>query len=145
VTPVIGPGTQRLQPIWVDDLARAVALALDRDNGSPLDRLIEAPEMPVELGGPDVIDWNGLWHRLKALLGARRPAVHLPVWLARAQASLLERLPNPPLTRDQITMMELGDNVVSRSEGMADLGLTNLVPLDEQLRRAVVETGTAPV
>ena len=57
VTPVVGAGTQRLQPIWVDDLARAVRLALETD------------QELVELGGPDVVDWNELWRRIKHALG----------------------------------------------------------------------------
>ena len=45
VTPVIGPGTQRIQPIWVDDLVRAVRLAVDGEGANG----------PVELGGPDAV------------------------------------------------------------------------------------------
>jgi uncharacterized protein YbjT (DUF2867 family) len=129
VTPVAGSGRQRLQPIWVGDLARGVRLALGAGDGI------------VELGGPDVVDWNELWRRIKAALGTRRPAVHLPVWLLRPQALLLELLPDPPLTRDQLTMLSLGDNIVSDGgAGQARLGLTDPIPLDEQLQRAVSAT-----
>jgi NADH dehydrogenase len=127
VTPVIGSGTQRLQPVWVDDLARAVHLSLERE-----------VDAPVEIGGPDVVDWNELWRRVKAALGTTRPAVHLPGWLLRPQALLLERLPTPPLTRDQLRMLAGPDNVVGDGgTGMRALGLADLVPLDEQLARAV--------
>ena len=126
VTPVIGRGTQRLQPIWVEDVARAAALALARDD-----------DVLVELGGPDVVDWNELWRRLKEVLDTRRPAVHLPAWLLRGPAAVLERLPGPLLTRDQLRMLELGDNVVSDGgAGMRDLGLREPLPLAEQLARA---------
>lgn len=127
ITPVIGSGTQRLQPIWADDLARAVTLAVNGEGNSL-----------VELGGPDIVDWNEFWTRLKAALGTRRPALHLPFWLMRSQAAILERLPNPPVTRDQLRMLQLGDNVVSDGgASMEALGLRDLVPLDEQLRRAL--------
>ena len=127
VTPVIGKGTQRIQPIWVDDLARAVAATLaDRRHGGTF-----------ELGGPDIVDWNELWRLLKEAQGARRPTLHLPTWLMRPQALLLERLPGALLTRDQLTMLSLGDNVVSDGgRSQTELGLGELVPLDEQLRRA---------
>ena len=126
-TPVPGPGTQRIQPIWVDDLARAVLLALDREES-----------LVVELGGPDVVTWNELWRRIARQLGRRRPLVHIPVPLLRPQAALLELLPDPPLTRDQLRMLELGDNVVSDGgAGMSRIGLDNLLPLDEQIRRAL--------
>jgi uncharacterized protein YbjT (DUF2867 family) len=127
ITPVIGSGRQRLQPIWADDLARAVVLAV-RSEGDLL----------VELGGPDVVDWNELWAQLKAALGTRRPAIHLPFWLMRPPALVLERLPSPPVTRDQLRMLQLGDNIVSDGgTGMAALGLHQLVPLEEQLRLAL--------
>ena len=127
VTPIIGKGTQRLQPIWADDLARAVTLAVRGDDN-----------ILVELGGPDVVDWNEFWSRLKAALGTRRPALHLPFWFMRPQAAILERLPSPPVTRDQLRMLQLGDNIVSDGgAGMEALGLRDLLPLDEQLRRAL--------
>jgi uncharacterized protein YbjT (DUF2867 family) len=127
VTPIIGAGTQRLQPIWVDDLAQAVTLAV-RPGAPPL----------VELGGPDVVDWNGLWKALKEALDTRRPSLHVPAWLMRPPALVLERLPDPPVTRDQLTMLRLGDNVVE-DDGASRraLGLDDLVPLREQLQRAV--------
>jgi uncharacterized protein YbjT (DUF2867 family) len=130
VTPVIGSGTQRLQPIWADDLARAVTLAVRSENS-----------ILVELGGPDVVDWNELWSRLKTALGTRRPALHLPFWLMRPPALALERLPHPPVTRDQLRMLQLGDNIVSDGGASMDaLGLHDLLPLDEQLRRAVARS-----
>jgi hypothetical protein len=48
---------------------------------------------------------------------------------------LTEKLPGAPVTRDQLTMLALGDNVVSDPAAVETFGL-ELVPLDEQLRRA---------
>lgn len=135
VTPVIGPGTQRVQPIWIDDVVRAVRLAVD---GS-------AANGPVELGGPDTVTWNELWGRMKTALGTRRPALNVPFWLARGPAALLERLPSPPLTRDQLRMLEGPDNVVADGgAGMQRLGLRDTVRLDEQLRRAASAQAQRP-
>jgi hypothetical protein len=53
----------------------------------------------------------------------------------RLQATLTERLPGAPVTRDQLTMLELGDNVVTDQSAVETFKLP-LVPLDEQLRRA---------
>jgi NADH dehydrogenase len=126
VTPVIGSGRQRIQPVWIDDVVRAVTLALRRED-----------DLLVEIGGPDVVDWVTLWARLKAALGTRRPAMHVPPWLLRGPAAALELLPDPPLTRDQLRMLGLGDNIVADGgAGMRDLGLEARVPLQEQLRRA---------
>ena len=128
VTPVIGPGTQRVQPIWVSDLVRAVALAVEADDTGA----------PVELGGPEAVTWSELWRRLKVALGTRRPTLHVPFWLARGPAALFERMPPALLTRDQLRMLEGPDNVVTDGgASMRRLGLGDRVPLDEQLRRAV--------
>ena len=69
------------------------------------------------------------------MLGTRRPSLHVPIGLMRMQAALTERLPGAPVTRDQLTMLELGDNVVT-DPGAAEVFGLPLVPLDEQLRRA---------
>ncbi len=126
VTPIVGPGTQRLQPIWVDDLAEYYVRALD---------LPEAAGRTFEIGGPDVVTWNEFWARLKRVLGARRPSLHVPFGVMRIQAALTERLPGAPVTRDQLTMLALGDNVVTNDDALTTFQLP-LVPLDEQLRRA---------
>jgi NADH dehydrogenase len=126
VTPIVGPGTQRLQPIWVEDVAAYFAEAI----GLPA-----AANRTFELGGPDAPDWNEFWARLKRMLGSRRPSIHVPVGLMRAQAALTENLPGAPVTRDQLTMLVLGDNVVTDPAAVETFRLP-LVPLDEQLRRA---------
>jgi uncharacterized protein YbjT (DUF2867 family) len=126
VTPIIGPGSQRLQPIWVEDLAEYYALALTER---------AATNRTFELGGPDAVSWNEFWERLKRVLGVSRPSVHVPFWAMRLQATVTERLPAAPVTRDQLTMLELGDNVVTDPSAVETFQLP-LVPLDEQLRRA---------
>ena len=128
ITPIVGPGTQRLQPIWVDDVAAYFAAGVERP---------EAANRTFELGGPDAVTWNEFWARAKRALGkGRRPSIHLPFALMRVQASVLELLPSPPVTRDQLTMLAAGDNVVTTPDAADTFGLS-LVPLDEQLRRAV--------
>jgi NADH dehydrogenase len=128
VTPIIGSGRQRIQPIWIDDVAEYLARAVD---------LEAAAGRLFELGGPDAVSWNELWVRLKRARRSRRPSVHVPVRLMRLNALLTERLPGDiPLTNDLLTMLEHGDNVVSDPSAVETFGLP-LVPLDEQLRQAV--------
>ena len=128
LTPVIGPGTQRLQPIWIDDVVRAVRLAVDGEGSNG----------PVELGGPDPVTWSDFWRRLKTALGTRRPSIHVPFWLARGPAAMFERIPPALVTRDQLRMLEGPDNVVSDGgASMRRLGLEERIGLEEQLRRGV--------
>jgi NADH dehydrogenase len=126
VTPIPGPGEQRIQPIWVDDVAAYFAASLEKP---------EAANRTFELGGPDVVTWNEFWARLKRAMGARRATLHIPMGLMRVQATVLERLPKPPVTRDQLKMLQAGDNVVSNADAVDTFGLP-LVALEEQLRRA---------
>jgi uncharacterized protein YbjT (DUF2867 family) len=127
VTMIVGDGTPRLQPIWVDDVASFFAQSVD---------LPAAANRTFELGGPDVVTWNELYDRIRRTLGARRATAHVPVRLVRAGAAVAERLPKAPITRDQLTMLtEAGDQVCDTAPALEafDLALTGL---DEQLRRA---------
>jgi NADH dehydrogenase len=128
VTPIIGSGTQRMQPIWVEDVAEYYARAVD---------LPAAANRTFEIGGPDAPTWNEFWDRVKRAVGARRPSIHVPFSVMRVQAALTEKLPGAPVTRDQLTMLELGDNVVTDPAAVETFQLP-LVPLDEQLRRAAL-------
>jgi uncharacterized protein YbjT (DUF2867 family) len=128
VTPIVGPGTQRMQPIWVDDVAAYYAAAVD---------LEAARNRTFELGGPDIVDWNELYARIKRVLGKHRPSIHLPFGFMRVNAAILEKLPGPtPVTRDQVIMLAGPDNVVSNDDARQTFDV-RLVPLEEQLRRAV--------
>ena len=127
VTPIVGPGTQRIQPIWIEDLAAYFAAGVDKP---------EAAGRTFELGGPDTVTWNEFWSLLKSTLGKRRPSIHVPFGLMRAQAAVLEKLPEPPVTRDQLKMLAAGDNVVSNTDAVDTFGIP-LVPLAEQLRRGL--------
>jgi NADH dehydrogenase len=124
VTPIVGPGTSKMQPIWVEDLAEYFAHAV-----------AEPVSGTFELGGPDAVTWNEFWDRLKQALGKKRPSIHMPFSVMRVQAALTEWLPGAPVTRDQLRMLELGDNVVRDASAVETFQLP-LVPLDEQLRRA---------
>ena len=127
VTPIIGSGRQRIQPIWADDVAAYFADGVAHD---------DVTGRTFELGGPDIVSWDEFWRRLKAARGMWRPSIHVPVSLMRLNALVTERLPgNIPLTRDLLKMLEHGDNVVSNDDAARTFQLP-LVPLDDQLRRA---------
>jgi uncharacterized protein YbjT (DUF2867 family) len=128
ITGIIGSGEQKIQPIWTDDVGAYFAAAVDKP---------EAANRTFELGGPDVVSWNEFWERLRSVLGIRRrPTLHMPTGLMKIPATVTERLPgNIPLTRDLLTMLEAGDNVVSNDDAVRTFEFP-LVPLDEQLRRA---------
>ena len=127
VTPIIGNGKQRIQPIWADDIGAYFAKSVELDT---------AIGRTFEIGGPDAVSWNEFWERLKKLRGIKRPSLHMPIGLMKVNALVTERLPGDiPLTRDLLKMLQTGDNVVTDPSAVEVFGLP-LVPLDEQLLRA---------
>jgi uncharacterized protein YbjT (DUF2867 family) len=126
VTPIVGSGTQRIQPIWADDVGAYFSKAVD---------LEAATDRTFELGGPEAVTWNEFWERLKRVRGIRRPSVPVPIGLMKLNALVTERLPgNIPLTRVLLKMLQAGDNDVADASAAEIFGLP-LVALDEQLRR----------
>jgi NADH dehydrogenase len=100
--PVLGPGTTKIQPISVENVAKAFVTAIRNDNSIG---------RTYDLCGPEAFTWNELYDKLQALLGSRKSKLHLPLPLARLQAALFEKiLPNPPFTSDQLLML-LEDNI----------------------------------
>jgi uncharacterized protein YbjT (DUF2867 family) len=127
VIPVFGTGNQRIQPIWIENVAEYYAAAIDRP---------EAANRTFELGGPDIVTYEQLYDRIKLVLGKRRPKLNVPLGVMRVNAAILEALPGPsPLTRDQLKMIAL-DNVISNTDAQETFAV-ELVPLDEQLHRAL--------
>jgi uncharacterized protein YbjT (DUF2867 family) len=103
--PLIGGGETRFQPVFVGDVAAAIVAAVDgRAHASTT----------YELGGPEVKTFRELLEFILREIGRERILVPLPFALARLQAFFLEFLPKPPLTRDQVLLLER-DNVVSKS------------------------------
>jgi uncharacterized protein YbjT (DUF2867 family) len=107
--PLVGGGETRFQPVYVGDVAEAVAVALDgrARNGTT-----------YELGGPEVKTFKELMELLLREIGRTRLLLPLPFGVARLQARVLQLLPNPLLTVDQVHLLER-DNVVS-AEAIAD-------------------------
>ncbi len=114
--PLIGGGRTRFQPVFVGDVARAVARLVDR--GSVDGRI-------YELGGPEVLSFRELLQYILQTVGRRRLLVPVPFFFAKVQAAFLQLLPNPLLTVDQVRLLK-SDNVVSeaaRAEGRTLEGL----------------------
>jgi uncharacterized protein YbjT (DUF2867 family) len=114
--PLIGGGATRLQPVFVGDVAAAIVAALDS---------AAASGRTFELGGPRVLTMREAMEFVLAQTRRRRALVNLPFAAARALAAVLERLPAPQLTRDQVELLRR-DNVVSA--GAADLRSLGIEP-----------------
>jgi uncharacterized protein YbjT (DUF2867 family) len=112
--PLIGGGTTRFQPVYVGDVADAIIRTLHED---------AARGQTYELGGPRVYTFQQLMELMLRELRRHRGLIPLPFWLADIQASVLQLLPFPLLTRDQVRLLRR-DNVLSGTKpGLAELGV----------------------
>jgi NADH dehydrogenase len=105
ILPLIGGGYTRLQPVFVEDVAEAIASIL----GDP-----ETVGRTYELAGPRVYTLRELVSMTLYLMGKWRLLIPVPFAVAEAQARLFELLPNPPLTTGQVDLLK-ADNVASGS------------------------------
>jgi uncharacterized protein YbjT (DUF2867 family) len=103
VLPLIGGGRTKFQPVFVGDVAQAIVAALEGRTGA---------DAPYELGGPEILTMREVMERVLAYSMRSRPLVPLPFWLAKLQGAVLQFLPKPPLTLDQVRLLQT-DNVVS--------------------------------
>lgn len=111
--PLIGGGKTRFQPVFVGDVARAILAAIARQDGRT-----------YELGGPTIYTFKELMQLILHETGRKRLLVPLPFAIASLQATVLQLLPNPLLTMDQVRLLKK-DNVVSpTAAGISDLGIT---------------------
>jgi uncharacterized protein YbjT (DUF2867 family) len=102
VFPMFGRGRTRLQPAHVEDVAQGIASALAAAEREPI----------YELAGPRTYTFENLLRTICAHLGVERMLVPVPFAMWRALAHPAEMLPSPPLTLNQVQLMEV-DNVAS--------------------------------
>ncbi|MDX2159623.1 MAG: complex I NDUFA9 subunit family protein [Hyphomicrobiaceae bacterium] len=119
--PLIGGGRTRFQPVYVGDVAAAIAAAVEGR---------ARPGTVYELGGPEVLTFRKILERVQEYAGRHRGYMPMPFWLASLIGTATSILPSGmrPFTVDQMRMLK-SDNVVSEpaeKEGrtLAGLGIT---------------------
>jgi len=113
--PAIGGGHTKFQPIYVDDVALAILHALENP---------KSQGQLYELGGPEVISFGNLLRYIAASINRMRCLISVPFLVARLLGRLMQLLPKPPLTADQVQLLK-HDNVVSQSAlTIQHLGIT---------------------
>lgn len=101
--PLVGGGETKFQPVFVGDVAEAIARAVDGQ---------AKPGATYELGGPEVRSFKQLMEYVLTVTGRKRLLIPLPFAIARFQAMFLQFMPKPLLTPDQVELLK-SDNVVS--------------------------------
>jgi len=115
IVPIIG-GNTKFQPVFVGDIAQAVAAALEDPR--------QYAGQVFELGGPEIFTMTDLNRRIAKMIGRDRSFVEVPDFAAKLLATLTGFLPGAPITADQYKMLQK-DNVVSEGQtGLKSFGVT---------------------
>jgi NADH dehydrogenase len=93
-------GAVVMSPVHIEDVAEAFVAALEND-----DTIGEV----LPLGGPEALTWQEMIRRIAAATGKSKIILPMPIALMRIGATLLDRIPSFPVTRDQLTMLEEGN------------------------------------
>ena len=105
ILPLIAGGKTKLQPVYVEDVAEAVACAVDGK---------VAPGKIYELGGPEVLSFRECLETMLKVTARKNPLVSMPSGIASLIGSVASLIPfiTPPITPDQVRLLKY-DNVVS--------------------------------
>jgi NADH dehydrogenase len=110
IFPIVGDESSRFQPVWVEDVATCVRLALD--DPTTIGKV-------YQLGGPEVLTLEEIERRTLKALGKQRLMIRFPMPLLRAFVFIMETLlPNPPVTRSLLELLAVSnvttDNAIYR-------------------------------
>lgn len=112
--PLIGGGTTKFQPVYASDVAAAIVKCTQ-------DATTRAKT--YELGGPSIYSFKELMALILRETGRKNLLLPVPYWIAMPQATFLQMLPSPLLTRDQVKLLKTDNVVSSGALTLADLGI----------------------
>jgi uncharacterized protein YbjT (DUF2867 family) len=113
--PMFGDGRTRLQPAYADDVAAAIAEVV---------RQSKKPYSIYELAGPRVYSYEELLRTVARSAGLRPVLMRMPFAFWNAVAGLAEMLPQPPLTRNQVELMQIDTTASENRPGFRTLGIS---------------------
>ena len=122
--PLFGDGRTRLQPVYADDVAAAVAKVL---------RQTQRPSPIYELAGPRIYSYEELLRTIARTADFRPMLVRIPFAFWDAAAGLAEILPHPPLTRNQVELVQIDTTASDSRPGFGQLGISPR-SLEEELK-----------
>lgn len=114
VYPMFGRGKTRLQPAHVDDVAEAVARAIERD---------DLKGVALECAGPRIYSYEELLMTAARSAGVQPRLLPMPFGAWHALAWIAEMLPHPPVSRNQVELMEIDSVATPDAPGLRELGI----------------------
>jgi uncharacterized protein YbjT (DUF2867 family) len=115
IYPMFGSGLTRLQPAYVEDIAEAIVRALQRTEIEPI---------TFECGGPRVYTYEQLLKTIAREAGLKPILIPVPFAAWQALAWIAETMPRPPITRNQVELMQVDNVSSSKMPGFRELGIS---------------------
>ena len=103
ILPLIGGGNNLFQPIWVQDAANIIVNTLEKNIKGKI----------LEIGGSEIFSFREILEMILEELELKRKLIEVPFGLSKKLAALLEKFPNPLLTKDQVELLKK-DNIISK-------------------------------
>jgi NADH dehydrogenase len=143
LVPVIASGRNRLQPIWVEDVAQCIALSLSRH---------DLQGHTLELGGPEQLNYNQVVSVVARAMGKQRLRLHVPMWAMRISVALMQAfMSRPPINSEMLKMMRVRNvaemGMVEQTFGFTprplegNIGFVNNVTIGDALK---INLGSMP-
>lgn len=126
IAPVLGHGKYPMQPMYVRDMARYYAQALDDE------RYVN---QTFEVGGPEVFEYNDMVRQTMAARGKKGLLFHAPLLLVRPLIPVIDKVLPSLITRDQFTMLLEGSATEDRR--LEEIGGFKLTPFREAIKIAL--------
>jgi NADH dehydrogenase len=115
IYPMFGDGQMRLQPVYVEDVGQAITKTLHRPQTSPT---------VFECVGPRVYSYEELLRIVASAAGLKLILLPVPFAAWHALAWVAETLPSPPITRNQVELMEIDSTPSPGIPGLRELGIS---------------------
>ena len=115
IYPMFGNGQMRLQPVYVEDVGQAIAKLLQRAQTRPI---------MFECGGPRVYSYEEFLRTVASAAGIKPILIPVPFTAWHALGWIAEMLPSPPITRNQVELMQVDSASSSDTPGMGELGIS---------------------
>jgi uncharacterized protein YbjT (DUF2867 family) len=114
VFPMFGNGQMRLQPAYVEDVGQAIAKVMELEQTGPT---------MFECGGPRVYSYEELIRTVAHAAGIKPILFPFPLAAWSALARISELLPSPPITRNQVELMQIDSVSMPEMPGLGNLGI----------------------
>ncbi len=124
IVPVVGSGTSKFQPIWVEDVCTCLLKCLDDETYL---------NKTYDIGGPEQLTYDEMIAIIMRVLGKRRPTIHVPIALMKPAAAVMAAiLPQPPVTPGQLDLLKI-DNITAPNPLPALFGIAEPAYLQAKL------------